>query len=197
MVSVRTLTSVIIVKERKHVEQNLASFTLRLFVKIPILGWLVDWILTLQYICWQKYPDLTIRLSNFLIIGGVSTLIQAGLLFSLNYCGVETFEATTIAVTLAAFVNYVGNREFTWKDRFSTLTRTQQIIWYIPLYLLFMATTPTLYLKVVGIGTLHKFGIPILVCWIIFETIGSILNFVGAEKISFGCIIWAIRRISA
>ncbi len=178
-------------------EQNLASTTLRLFAGIPVINKPVYLALRLQYNCWLKYPDLTIRLSNFFFIGGVSTAVQAGLLFGLIHYGVETFEATAIAVILAAFLNFVGNKEVTWKDRFATMTKKQQIVWYIPLYLLFMATTPTLYLKVVGIGTLHNLGLPISISWIIVEIVGSILNFVGAEKISFGCVIWAIQRISA
>lgn len=178
-------------------EPNL-TYKFLLFAKpLPGIGKVAEWLLFLLHKSWNVKPDLVVRLGNFLPIGGLSTVIQLGLLIVLKFANLSTEVATVCAVMLSVFVNFTMNRHITWKDRFSGLSTRQNYLWFLPLFVVFASTTPTVWLKMGGIPALeHLLGWPVVVSWFLFEGIGSVLNFVGADKITFGAVAWIIRRIS-
>lgn len=175
---------------------NLTTKILAPIALIPILGIPARLMLYIQELLWRKKPKLTERLSNFLPIGGVSTVIQAVTLFVLVTNGMTILPATIIAVQASVFFNFTANRLITWNERFVLFTRRQSIGWFLPLFIVFDLTTPSVLLKIVGLTSLEHFlGIPLLLLWILLEGIGTVLNYLGADHISFGVMTYIMRRI--
>ena len=176
--------------------ENLTSRILIWLSAIPILGIFAELLLHLQHILWRKKPRFIQRLSDFLPIGGLSTLLQAVTLFVLLKEGEPVIVATIVAVEMSALFNFTANRFITWKERFDGLSRRQSIVWFLPLFVVFNLTTPTVFIKIIGLNSLQYFlGIPILASWLLFEVMGTVLNYIGADKISFGTIAYVIRWI--
>lgn len=177
-------------------EPNIATIFLRYGQSVPIIGFLASWALWLQERIWRRYPEITIRLSNFLPIGGFCSLVQVMLLAGLKLKGVETVTAMVIAVFAGTFINYVLNRAITWRDRFETMTRKQRWVSFVPLYFVFVLVTFMNLVKVIGVPILEHLGSPALVALIGFEIVGAILNFIGADKITFGVTTGVIKQFS-
>lgn len=147
---------------------------------------------------WRWKPGLANRLSTFLLIGGVGTVIQFNLLFLLHGLGVDLIMATLIGIQAAALWSFTANRFITWRDRFTNLTSRQSIIWFLPLFLVSDITTVTIWVKVVGIkATVDYFGLPLGLVWVVYELTGTVANYLGADKISFGLMARLVSRIGS
>ncbi len=135
------------------------------------------------------------RLSWYAVVGVISTLVQGVLLFSLTRTGMSVPQATPIAVLLSGFVNFSLNYTITWRDRFATLSRAQRRRWFLPLFTVFAITTPTLWLEIAGITAAQRLiGGPLLLTWIAVKSIGSIVAFVGADRLAFGVMARVARH---
>lgn len=174
---------------------TLTSRILESLSRIPVIGILFKLLLRAQYRLWAWKPGLVERLSDFLPIGAASTIVQATILFGMKARGTSTIQATALAVGVSVFVNYVANRQITWKERFSRLSFTQNVMWFLPLFLVFVAFTPTVFMKTAGIPYLESLGLPVSRAWLIFEGLGVVANFLGADRLSFGLVVRLIERI--
>ncbi len=138
------------------------------------------------------------RLSWYAVVGVISTLVQGVLLFSLTRTGMSVPQATPIAVLLSGFVNFSLNYTITWRDRFATLSRAQRRRWFLPLFTVFAITTPTLWLEIAGITAAQRLiGGPLLLTWIAVKSIGSIVAFVGADRLAFGVMARVARHAAS
>lgn len=175
--------------------ENLSGQILQMFLGTP-LNHPVRFFLFLQFWLWRRKPSLTERLSNFLPIAGTGSVVQILLLVGLIHAGTHTFLATVLALGAGAFVSFVGNWFITWQDRFVLLTRRQQMVWFMPLLLIFSISTPTIWMKLFGINSLeYFFGVHVLVSWFVFTAMGAVANYLGADVIAFGVIPKIINRI--
>lgn len=177
-------------------DPNITTSFLRHGLSVPIVSILASWGLLLQERIWRRYPEITVRLSNFLPIGGFCSLLQVLFLASLEMKGVDTLIATAIAVFFGTFTNYVLNRAITWRDRFNTMTKMEKWVSFLPLYLVFALTTFMNLVKIVGVPVLEHIGLPATVALVMLEIIGAIANFIGADKITFGITTKAIKQFS-
>lgn len=178
--------------------QSLIEVILRPLVAIPFIGKVISLVLAVHYrllrLRWKEKPLYTERFSDFLLIGGISTSLQFVLLLELSR-RVDIFYATGAAVIGSAFLNFFCNFFYTWRDRFDDLSRREKAVCYMPLFIVFLLTTPTLYLKIFGIGELEKFGVPLIVSFAITEVIGVIANFIIADKFLFGAMAWMMKLL--
>jgi len=175
---------------------NLTTRILTLFLPTPGRR-IAQFIILLQEKIWRRWPNLTLKLSDFIPIGGVTNILQGTLFILLLSIEVEVFVAISISVLLSALFNFVANRKFTWRHEFISLTRKHNALWFIPLFIIFCVFTPTVPLKIAGISSFDFFyHISPEISWFIFSGIGLIANFFGAELISFGIITRIIRRIT-
>ncbi len=169
-----------------NIPSNLTTRIILPLTNTP-LAFLASAVLAGQYWLYQKKPGLVLRLSSFLPIGGASTVIQFTLLTFLKSRGVETFTAIAIAVELSLLCNFCLNWRFTWQDRFAHHTSRQKLMAFLPLFIAFNLTTPSVPLKIMGVGGLeHALHMPILLAWFLMEAICTVLNYIGADKLSFG-----------
>jgi len=176
--------------------ENLIGRILQLFLATP-LRHPARFFLSLQFWLWRRKPGLVERLSNFLPIDGIGSVVQIILLAGLIWAGTHTFFATVVALGAGALVSFVGNRFVTWQDRFALLTRRQQIAWFMPLFLIFTASIPTLWMKLIGINSLEYFlGVHVFVSWLVLTLVGIVANYLGADIIAFGVIAKTINAIS-
>lgn len=141
---------------------------------------------------WLARPAL------FLTIGLLSALVQGLLLLLGSRAGLPLLATTTGAVLLSALLNFLLNWTITWGDRFATLTSRQRRIWCFPLFGVFVLTSPTIWFKIIGLNVIHdRFGGSLLVTWIVTESLGAVLNFIIADRISFGAMARVAIRVSA
>lgn len=134
-------------------------------------------------------PRLATRVSWFILVGLTSTLFQGVLLFTLAHEQVSLSIAVPAAVLISGFVNFTLNYLVTWRDRFAGLTTAQRYRWFLPLFVIFAATTPTLWLKIAGITSAQAlFGGPLVLSWVLSEGIGAFVNYIGADSIAFGAM---------
>ncbi len=122
-------------------------------------------------------------------VGALSAAVQLALLTILVNSGFTVPAATIVAVHTSALLNFSLNYSVTWRDRFSHLSRPERRAWFLPLYIVFVLTTPTLWLKILGISLLgDRIGGSLVFSWMITEALGAALNFIGADRISFGAM---------
>jgi putative flippase GtrA len=175
---------------------NLTTALLRMLARVPVVGRAAVLLDCVYLYLWSLRPELVQKLSNFLPIGLFCTVTQASLLFTLKHEGVSTAIATVAAITASIFINYLANQRITWRDRFYLLSRRQYMLWFVPLFFIFIVFTPTIYLKTIGIVALERrYSVPILLSWPVFELVGVAANFIGADKISFGAVIRCLQHI--
>lgn len=175
---------------------NLTSKFLALFLSTPFEGLARFGILLLEK-SWRRWPDLTLKLSDFVPIGGVTNILQGVIFLLLLFGGSGVFTATFVSVLLSALFNFVANRLVTWRHEFVGLSRKQNALWFTPLFLAFYVSTPTVIMKNVGINSFDFFfGLHPFVAWVIFSGVGLFANFLGADLISFGVITRIIRWVT-
>lgn len=182
-----------------EIPQLPANVTSRLLMlAIPTrAGPIAAMLLRLQHALWRRRPHIVERLSNFLPIGGVCAAVQIVLLLLFVQGGIPVFIATALAVELSVLLNFVGNRFITWGDRFSHLTLRQNVALFLPLFVTFNLTTPTVWMKIVGIASLTEFlGVPVLICWLAAEALGVIANYLGSDKLAFGAMAHVTRHVA-
>lgn len=175
---------------------NLTTKFLTLFLSTP-LERIARFCLLLLEKSWRRWPNLTLKLSDFIPIGGVTNILQGIIFLLLLFGGSGVFAATFVSVLLSALFNFVSNRFVTWRHEFVGLSRRQNALWFTPLFVAFYISTPTVILKNVGINSFDFFfGLHPFVAWIIFSGVGLFANFFGADLISFGVITRIIRWVT-
>lgn len=127
------------------------------------------------------------RLTLFLLVGGLSSGIQFVLLWWFVHATRHELSAITLSVELSVLFNFTLNRTITWKDRFVGYTRWQSVRGFVPLFVLFNAVTPSIWIKIFGIPVISRIlGIhPVLIA-VPLEGLGVIVNYWLADKLFFG-----------
>jgi putative flippase GtrA len=175
--------------------ENLIGKILKLFLATP-LKHSARLCLAFQYRLWRRKPRLVERLSNFLPIDGTGSAVQVIVLTALVWAETNTFLATIVALEVGSVIAFVGNRFVIWQDRFTLLTRRQRFVWFMPLLLIFSASTLTLRMKLLGINSLEYFlGVHVLLSWSVLTVVGAVANYLGADLIAFGAIAKTINKI--
>ncbi len=170
---------------------------LLLWLMPPPLGAIASLALKLQRALWRTRPGLVERLSDFVPIGIASIVIQLAVFMLRRQTGMDTLWATFIAVQASVLSNFAGHRLFTWRGRFAGWTTMRSVVWFVPLLLIFVLTTPILWMKTIGITSLRtEFGVPPVVSRVMFEEVGAVANYLSAATISFGLVAKVLGRIT-
>lgn len=163
--------------------------------RIPILGWFASLALNLQNWCWEKRPAITLRLSNSIVIGGPTFLIQLLIFTALTRRDVDFDKANWSSAITVAVPVYILSRKITWSDRLEDMTRRRRTVTYVPLFFLFLVTKVTIVLKSIVAGYLHNQEVSGVISLVISQIMFMALSFVIADNFTFRLMTWVIGRI--
>lgn len=165
--------------------------------RIPLLGGAAKIAIASQDWLWVRKPALVLRLSNFLPIGALSSVVQLVLLRSLLSAGVAAETAIIISIQASVVLNFIANMLITWNDQIEELSTRQRLFWSVPLLLAFQAFTPTIWLKLIGA--------PIAARWLsispfaivaTFELISIMVNYYVADVLFSRFLSGTNRRLA-
>lgn len=159
----------------------------------PMLGTIARCGIRMQQWCWQKKPELTERLSNFLPIGGSCILVQFVIFTMTRIWGVELTRANILSTEVAVFMSFVLNRQITWKDRLPPTSRWWHVVFQ---FIAFNVLLPMPWIMILGYGSLvQHLGLPWLLTWALAQIIVVAVNFAIGDRIIFGLLPKLMQRL--
>lgn len=176
---------------------NYVSLMLTAMQSIPVIGIFAARLLRVQFFFWKRWPGLTDRASNFLLMGGLTTATQVGMFFTLKFFGMATLPASLLAVESSIVFSFAANMFVTWRDRIEGLNSRQRIIAIPILFVVFNIFHPAFYILGWGISFMESaLNIPFWAAWAICQTLTVCVSYLGADKVIFGIMVRVISRLS-
>ena len=179
------------------IPDNITLDLLALGSRIPFLGGAAKIAIASQDWLWIHKPTLVFRLSNFLPIGALSSVVQLVLLRSLLSAGVANETAIIISLQASVVPNFIANMLITWNDQIEELSTRQRLLWFVPLLLAFCALTPTIWLKLIGAPIAARWlSISPFAIVMTFELISVMVNYCSADILFSRFLSGASRRLA-
>lgn len=154
---------------------------------LPFVGFFARTGLWLQAQAWRWRPELTEKLSDFLPIGGACMIAQLAIMFWCRKWGVEENRANILSTEIAVYMSFQLNRAITWKDRIPPIRRWWTTAAHFAIY---NALLPMPWIMILGFGGLNALiGWPWWITWLVTQLVVVTVNFVGADRLSFGHVV--------
>lgn len=179
-----------------YIPENLAFKLLSKIYILPLVGMFAIVPLKGLLLCWNKKPQLTARMSDFLLLGLITTSVQTLVVTLFLLAQVNPIWATVFAVEIAVIVDYSQSRWWTWRDKFYNLSSAKQWTTTLLLFPLYNALTPTVYIRIWGAIESESRGIPFWQSWILFLVIGICVNFPVYHLIVFRLAMHILDKVS-
>ena len=128
---------------------------------------------------------------KFLVIGGGSTLLRFITLSVLSLAGVSVVMSNLASLGISVWFNYSLHFSWTWNDRIPKgQVWWQKVTTYIVLCAVFFACTGiTISIKSIFVPWFNDLTGQLLIAAAIGEVIGLPINYLTADKISFGWMV--------